>query len=50
VIAKLAGERNDERFQAVLDDPDLADPEQPEDFVHPDIEVPEVRRPEPLPA
>jgi aerobic C4-dicarboxylate transport protein len=50
VIAKLAGERNDERFQAVLDDPDLADPEQPEDFVHPDIEVPEVRRPEPVPA
>ena len=28
VIAKLQGERDDERFQAVLDDPSLADPDQ----------------------
>ncbi|MGH3614909.1 MAG: cation:dicarboxylate symporter family transporter, partial [Pseudonocardia sp.] len=27
VIAKLQGERDDERFQAVLDDPRLADPD-----------------------
>jgi aerobic C4-dicarboxylate transport protein len=31
VIAKLQGERDDERFMAVLDDPSLADPDQVEE-------------------
>jgi hypothetical protein len=38
VIAKWQGERNDERFQAVLDNPDLAHPEQPEEWVLPHSE------------
>ena len=36
VIAKLQGERDDERFMAVLDDPSLADPDQVED--EPEVE------------
>jgi aerobic C4-dicarboxylate transport protein len=35
VIAKWQGERNDERFHEVLDNPDLAHPEQPEEWVLP---------------
>ncbi len=27
MIAKLQGERDDERFQAALDDPEIADPQ-----------------------
>jgi aerobic C4-dicarboxylate transport protein len=55
VIAKLQGERNDERFQAVLDNPDLAHPEQPEEWVlphSPDVEgtVEGTPRPVPVPA
>ena len=50
VIAKSQGERNDERFQAVLDNPSLADPdrveEEPEPAVAPRPPVP-VREPEP---
>ena len=35
VIAKLQGERDDERFQAVLNDPSLADPDRVEDSEEP---------------
>ena len=35
VIAKLQGERDDERFQAVLDDPSLADPDRVDERAEP---------------
>ena len=48
VIAKLQGERDDVRFQAVLDDPSLADPdrvdEEPEPAVAPRPPVPGASR------
>ena len=48
VIAKLQGERDEERFQAVLNDPSLADPDRVEDSEPPAsqrFERPETREP-----
>jgi aerobic C4-dicarboxylate transport protein len=48
VIAKLQGERDDERFQAVLNDPSLADPDRVDDEeppAAPRFERPEAREP-----
>ena len=55
VIAKLQGERDDERFQAVLDDPSLADPDRDRGRAEPPADARRVgplraRRPEPVPA
>jgi len=56
VIAKLQGERDDERFAAVLDDPSLADPDQFEDEEPPAAADPDAdagrfeREPVPAPA
>ena len=51
VIAKLQGERDDVRFQAVLDDPSLADPDRVEEEPQPVAEPPErFGRREPEPA
>jgi aerobic C4-dicarboxylate transport protein len=50
VVAKWQGERDDERFQAVLDNPSLADPDRIED--EPEPSTPEAGRfeREPVPA
>ena len=49
VIAKLQGERDEERFQAVLNDPSLADPDRVDDSEEPPasprFERPEAREP-----
>src|SRR4051812_13463636 len=49
VIAKWQGERDDERFQAVLDDPSLADPDVVEDAPVETVTAPKFER-EPVPA
>ena len=41
VIAKLQGERDDERFMAVLDNPSLADPDRIEDEPEPGADADE---------
>ena len=40
VIAKWQGERDEERFQAVLDDPSLADPDRVGDDADADSDAP----------
>ncbi len=50
VIAKLQGERDDFRFQAVLDDPSLADPDRVEEEPEPVLEPRPTPAREPVPA